>query len=112
VLARVSVAEPAIAPFEAEIRKWPFHIGRKADNDGVIPVESTSGVSGHQCFITFADGQWYVQDDNSKFGTTVNGQVIPKGQPFKLEDGAVLGLGPLVRIRFRVVSGLRPATRH
>ena len=112
VVAIVTIAEPAIAPFEAQIRKWPFRIGRAADNDGVIPVESTSGVSGHQCFITFSNGHWYVQDDKSKFGTTVNGQIIPKGQPFELEDGVILGLGPLVRIRFRVVSGLRPATRR
>ncbi len=81
--------------------KSPFRIGRAADNDGVLPVDATSGVSGHHCVITVADGRWYVQDDNSKFGTTVNGQPIPKGQPFKLEDGALLGLGPKLKIQFR-----------
>jgi pSer/pThr/pTyr-binding forkhead associated (FHA) protein len=111
VVATLTIAEPAIVPFQAEIRKWPFRIGRATDNDGVLPVESTSGVSGHQCFITYIDGQWYVQDDKSKFGTTVNGQAIPKGQPFKLADGIVLGLGPLVRIRFRVGSVSKPGTR-
>jgi pSer/pThr/pTyr-binding forkhead associated (FHA) protein len=97
--------EPRIAPFEAEMRRSPFRIGRAADNDGVIPVDPSSGVSGHHCFITFADGRWNVQDDQSKYGTTVNGQAIPKGQPFNLEDGAVLGLGPKLKIRFRIVSG-------
>lgn len=105
VLAVVSVAEPVIVRFQAEIRKSPFRIGRAADNNGVLPVDATSGVSGHHCVLTFADGRWTVQDDASKFGTTVNGQSVPKGQPFRLEDGAVLGLGPRLKIRFQLVSG-------
>jgi hypothetical protein len=105
VLAVVRVAEPVIVRFQAEIRKSPFRIGRAADNEGVLPVDATSGVSGHHCVITVADGGWYVQDDKSKFGTTVNGQPIPKGEPFRLEDGAVLGLGPKLKIGFQIVSG-------
>ena len=110
VLAVVSAAEPVIVRFQAEIRKSPFRIGRAADNDGVLPVDATSGVSGHHCIITVADGRWYVQDDKSKFGTTVNGQTIPKGEPFRLEDGAVLGLGPKLKIRFQIVSGSSQGT--
>jgi pSer/pThr/pTyr-binding forkhead associated (FHA) protein len=110
VLAVVSMAEPRIAPFEAEIRKSPFRIGRASDNEGVIPVEPTSGVSGHHCVITLTDGRWYVQDDQSKFGTTVNVQPIPKGKPFNLEDDALLGLGPRLRIRFQIVSSSTPGT--
>jgi len=104
-MAVVSVAEPVIVRFQADIRKSPFRIGRAADNDGVLPVDATSGVSGHHCVITVADGRWTVQDDASKFGTTVNGQPVAKGQPFGLEDGAVLGLGPKLKIRFQIVSG-------
>lgn len=104
-LAVVSVAEPVIVRFQAEIRKAPFRIGRAADNDGVLPVDATSGVSGHHCVLTVAEGRWYVQDDKSKFGTTVNGEPVPKGQPFRVEDGAVLGLGPRLKIRFQLVSG-------
>lgn len=110
ILAVVSMAEPRIAEFQVEIRKSPFRIGRGADNDGVIPVDPTSGVSGHHCVITFSDGRWYVQDDKSKFGTTVNEQPIPKGQPFNLGDGAVLGLGPRLRILFRIVPGSTQGT--
>jgi hypothetical protein len=110
ILAVVSVTEPVIVRFQAEIRKSPFRIGRAADNDGVLPVDATSGVSGHHCVITVADGRWYVQDDKSKFGTTVNGQPIPKGEPFSLEDGALLGLGPKLRIQLRIVSRLAQGT--
>ena len=105
VLAVVSVAEPVIVRFQAEIRKSPFRIGRAADNDGVLPVDATSGVSGHHCVISVDRGRWTVQDDASKFGTTVNGQPVPKGQPLSLEDGAVLGLGPKLKIRFQIAPG-------
>jgi pSer/pThr/pTyr-binding forkhead associated (FHA) protein len=105
VLATVSIAEPRVAPFHSEIRKSPFRIGRAADNDGVLPVDATSGVSGHHCVISVDRGRWTVQDDASKFGTTVNGQPVPKGQPFRLEDGAVLGLGPKLKIRFQIAAG-------
>jgi pSer/pThr/pTyr-binding forkhead associated (FHA) protein len=54
--------------------------------------------------ITYVNGLWLVQDDKSTYGTTVNGRAIPKGRPTKLEDGAVLGLGPNVKIRFRIVT--------
>jgi hypothetical protein len=104
-LAVVSVAEPAIVRFQAEIRKSPYRIGRAADNDGVLPVDATSGVSGHHCVISVDRGRWTVKDDTSKFGTTVNGQPVPKGQPFGLEDGAVLGLGPKLKIRFQIGPG-------
>jgi hypothetical protein len=109
-LARVSMAEPRLAAFEADIRKSPFRIGRASDNDGVIPVGATSGVSGHHCVISFADGHWTVQDDQSKFGTTVDDQPIPKGEPFELQDGAILGLGPTLRIQFRIVPGQKQGT--
>ena len=104
-VASVRVTEPRITAFQAEIRSSPFRIGRAADNEGVLPVGAASGVSGHHCVIRHEAGRWTVQDDQSKFGTTVNGQAIPKGQPVELQDGAILGLGPTLRIEFRIVSG-------
>ncbi|HSR48305.1 MAG TPA: FHA domain-containing protein, partial [Anaerolineales bacterium] len=109
-LAKVSIAEPRITSFEAEIRKPVFRIGRASDNDGVLPVAATSGVSGHHCVIHFANGRWTIQDEQSKYGTTVDGQPIPKGQPFELHDGAVVGLGPKLRIQFHIVAGSNPNT--
>jgi hypothetical protein len=43
-----------------------------------------------------------VQDNGSSYGTTVNGKTVPKGIPFALENGAVIGLGPKVKIQFRL----------
>jgi pSer/pThr/pTyr-binding forkhead associated (FHA) protein len=106
-VARITVIEPRITVFQAEIRTSPYRIGRAADNEGVLPVGSASGVSGHHCVIHHAAGRWSVQDDQSKFGTTVNGQPIAKGEPFDLPDGSILGLGPNLRMEFRIVSGPR-----
>ena len=106
-VARIRVTEPRITVFQAEIRTSPFRIGRAPDNEGSLPVGAASGVSGHHCVIRYADGRWTVQDDQSKFGTTVNDQPIPKGEPFDLQDGSILGLGPNLRMEFRIVSGPR-----
>ncbi len=103
-LAALALLEPTTVQFKAEIRKTPFSLGRRADNDGVLPMDGSSGVSGQHCVITFADGLWHVRDDKSTYGTSVNGKAIPKGQPIQLSDGVVIGLGPNVKIRFRIVT--------
>lgn len=103
--ARLVSLEPAGLSFAVEIDKSDFSIGRRESNDGVVPVDSSQGVSGQHLRITFVDGKFYVEDEKSTFGTTVNGQPIPKGGPVPLEDGAVIGLGPVVRIKFIVGGG-------
>jgi pSer/pThr/pTyr-binding forkhead associated (FHA) protein len=45
------------------------------------------------------------QDDKSTFGTTINGQPVPKGRPVPLENGTVIGLGPAVKLKFEVAAG-------
>lgn len=94
-----TIAPPEIK-YVASIKKTPFTVGRRDGNDAVLPVPNSSGVSGQHLTITYSGGAFYVQDNNSTYGTTLNGQPIPKGQPVRLENGAVLGLGPRVQIRF------------
>jgi pSer/pThr/pTyr-binding forkhead associated (FHA) protein len=103
--ARVVGLEPAGLSFTAEIDRTSFSLGRRQDNDGPIPVDSSQGVSGQHLKIIFSEGKFFVQDDKSTFGTTVNGQPVPKGRPVPLEDGAVIGLGPVVKVRFIVGGG-------
>lgn len=103
--ARLASLEPAVLAFTAEINKPVFTLGRSEGNDGVIPVDNSLGVSGRHLKITYSDGKFFVQDDKSTFGTTINGQPITKGRPVPLEDGAVLGLGPAVKIRFVLGGG-------
>lgn len=104
VAAQPAASLTAIAPpeikFVAHIHKTPFSVGRRDGNDAVLPVPNSSGVSGQHLTITYSGGAYYVQDNNSTYGTTLNGQPIAKGQPVRLENGAVLGLGPRVQVRF------------
>ncbi len=100
--ARLTLIQPATAQFSAEIRRTPFTIGRRAESDAVIPLDSSSGVSGTHFQITFVDGQFFVQDEKSTFGTTLDGGPLVQGRPMPLRDGSVIGLGPQVKIRFNL----------
>ena len=71
----------------------------------MIPVDSSQGVSGQHLKILFREGRFFVQDDKSTFGTTINGQPVPKGVAVPIEDGAVIGLGPAVKVKFVVGGG-------
>ena len=96
----------AIAPdgvvFRATLNKPRFSLGRAPGNDGVVPVDGTFGMSGKHAMIISAGGDYYVQDDTSTNGTSLNGKPIPKGKPFKLADGDTIGLGPRVRLQFKM----------
>jgi hypothetical protein len=98
----LSAQEPVTALLRTPIRKSPCTIGRRDGNDIVLKVDGSSGVSGQHCAILFQNGQFFVLDEGSSFGTTVNGQTAPKGRPTPLPDGAVIGLGPKVKIQFRL----------
>ncbi len=68
-----------------------------------LPVDSSSGVSGHHLTITFERGAYFVLDDSSKFGTTINGNAVTKGEPTQLTDGDQIGLGPIVKVVFYIL---------
>ena len=104
--ARATASLTAIAPegvkFRAELNKPRFSIGRAPGNDGVVPVDGTFGMSGKHVVIISAGGDFYVQDDASTNGTSLNGKPVAKGKPVKLTDGDTIGLGPRVRLQFKV----------
>lgn len=99
-VAYLTLIQPQTVQFSAEVKQTPFKVGRRADNDGVIPVDGSTGVSGHHFTLLYQDGQWFVLDEKSTYGTTVNGQAVPKGQPYRLPDEAMLGLGVYVQLKF------------
>lgn len=93
---------PADVRVVADMTESPFTIGRNEGNDFVIPVDNTRGVSSEHATITFVNGCFYIQDDKSSNGTSVNDKKIPRGSPTPLEDGAIIGLGPKVKIQFHL----------
>jgi pSer/pThr/pTyr-binding forkhead associated (FHA) protein len=59
-------------------------------------------VSGHHAIVLQEQGEWYVQDAQSTNGTFINGRKLAKGSRERLQNGAVIGLGPKVKVEFRV----------
>jgi pSer/pThr/pTyr-binding forkhead associated (FHA) protein len=82
------------------ISKTPFSIGRAADNDLVVQVDNRVGVSGKHASIIFDKGRYFIIDQKSTYGTTLNAQRLAPNTPTPLEEGALIGLGPKVIVRF------------
>ncbi|MCL4505427.1 MAG: FHA domain-containing protein [Chloroflexi bacterium] len=102
--AAIVMREPSTLLYQAKISTSRFTLGRSATNDGVIKLDSQSGVSGSHAVVLNEGGIWYVQDSNSTNGTSVNGQKLPRGGRMRLQDHAVIGLGPKVKLEFRILS--------
>ncbi|KOY88034.1 hypothetical protein AD998_03565 [bacterium 336/3] len=58
-----------------ELHKPTMTIGRKEDNDIVIPVQS---VSGKHAILTNEGGNWFITDNGSTNGVIVNGNKVDK----------------------------------
>jgi hypothetical protein len=101
--ARLTLRFPADPSWSMEIRRTPFTLGRRKDNHAALPVDSSSGVSGYHLTITYERGAYFALDDKSKFGTTINGTAIVKGEPTQLTDGDLIGLGPIVKVVFSIL---------
>jgi hypothetical protein len=86
----------------ADVTRTPFTIGRRAGNDLALAVDNRLGVSGRHATISFEGGRFFITDDKSTYGTLVDGQRLPPGARAPLADGALIGLGPKVKLKFRV----------
>lgn len=72
---------------EVPLDRPAFTIGRKPDNDIVLPLDY---VSGHHGRLEQQGGIWHYLDLNSTNGTFVNGQRV---QSVALQDGDILRIG-------------------
>lgn len=100
----IQLLQPEAVTFSAKMEHTPFSIGRQKGNDAVLPLDSSSGVSGNHLTITFRDGSYYIRDDKSTYGTTCNDKSLDKGKEYPLQDGDVLRLGPIAKIVFQTTS--------
>lgn len=73
------------------VDKPVFRLGRSADfNDYAIIDNSYVGHS--HCHLIIQNGEYFIQDDNSKNHTMVNGTVISPGQPVKIAHGYTISV--------------------
>lgn len=103
--ARIRAKSSSKINFRGKIRKSPFSVGRDANgNDGVLPVDASSGVSRKHATFVFMNKQWHVQDENTPNGTKVNGAKLSPGVPTPLVDGAIVTLGT-IELEFTLGDG-------
>lgn len=85
---------PAYLVLSEEARTFPLTssnlLGRAADN--AICLEDPL-ISAHHARVSFAGGQWLVEDIGSRNGTLINGLRLEG--PVALASGDILGLGGL-----------------
>jgi pSer/pThr/pTyr-binding forkhead associated (FHA) protein len=82
------------------ITKTPFSIGRAAGNDLVVEVDNRVGVSSKHASIIFDKGRFFIIDQKSTYGTTLNENRLAPNTPTPLEEGALIGLGPKIKVKF------------
>jgi hypothetical protein len=102
--ARIELLQPDNIDYSIEMRHTPFSIGRRKGNDAVLPVDSSSGVSGNHIILTYLDGAYTILDEKSTYGTAIDGEPLVKGVPTPLKNGAVISLGPNVKMVFWVLK--------
>jgi len=82
-------------PTQYELIAKRIGIGREADNQITIPLET---VSSAHCEIRLEDEDWFIEDIGSKNGTRVNGRAVL--EPLKLQDGDRILIGETVPCHF------------
>ena len=102
--ATLTLKEPANLKWTASITRSSYTLGRSSKNDGKLPVDGASGVSAQHAEITREKTHWFVADMGSSNGTAVNGKKLTKGQREPLTDGAIIVLGPRVKLEFHIES--------
>ena len=95
---------PAGLNVSISITKPSFTIGRRDGNDLVLSVDNKVGVSSHHATIKFVDGRYMLVDDKSTFGTFLNDRKLAPSAPNVLDEGAVIGLGPKVKLKFQMTN--------
>jgi phosphoserine phosphatase RsbU/P len=72
---------------EVEILRTPFTLGRHSDNDLVL---LDNRVSRHHARLILEDGEYLIEDTQSRHGTYVNGQQV---ETYRLKSGDQINLG-------------------
>lgn len=84
------IAVNAGAPFQINVTKSVFLIGKNENNDGVISFNQT--VSRVHCKITSSRGQYWITDMQSSNGTFVNQVRLTPNQPHGVKNGDMIRL--------------------
>jgi hypothetical protein len=104
----VLLARPDLIGGKIDIYNNRTSIGRdpKVTDVQLYLLDGESSVSSLHCTIFYEQGKFYITDDNSTNGTSVNGKRLDANEPFELTDGAEVILGDVFRqgakLRFEI----------
>lgn len=96
----LTLIEPKSIKFSTQMTVSPFSVGRHQDNEAALPLDSSSGVSGHHLTIEYVEGVFFVRDEESTYGTSVNEEAVARGKAKQLHNGDIISLGPRVKLKF------------
>jgi hypothetical protein len=96
---KVLVASPDLVGGKIDIYNNRTSLGRDAKVTDVqlYKLDDKSSVSSLHCTIFYEQGKFFITDDNSTNGTSINGKRLDANEPFELPDGAEIILGDLFR---------------
>ena len=78
------------------ISKDSLSIGRSRESD--IFLEDLAVSRLHASIVNMGNGNYALRDEGSANGTKVNGQTVPKYQPYSLQEGDKIQLGQTVLV--------------
>lgn len=101
--------EDDLGPQQFEMAKPLIRVGRKLKDDGIrntiwvdCIVTVNANVSKEHCEIRFDSGKrTFFLKDTSKYGTSVNGELVPKDGEVRLPGKAKIRLADAVTLHFR-----------
>ncbi len=77
--------------------------------------QERSSISGQHCTIQFDKGSFWISDNGSANGTTLNGRSVPPDDPHPLQDGDEIGLGDIsrrgARLQFNIAQAVQRRQR-
>jgi hypothetical protein len=114
VLARLKVLEGPhqMQGHDLEILDYVTHLGRDPDQSTIsfFPEGNTS-ISGKHCTLQLYSGTFYITDNHSLNGTTLNDELLEPDKPYELKDGDVIELGDLsvrgVKLKLTILKGAK-----
>jgi hypothetical protein len=113
-LAKLKVLEgpPQMQGLDLEIRDYVTYLGRDPEQSTIsfFPEGNTS-ISGKHCTLELYSGTFYITDNHSLNGTTLNAEVLEPDKAYELKDGDVIELGDLsvrgAKLKFTLLKGAK-----
>jgi len=81
---------------DLEIRDYVTHLGRDPEQSTIsFYPEGNTSISGKHCTLELYNDTFFISDNHSLNGTTLNNEELEPDKPYQLKDGDLIELGDL-----------------